>query len=109
MYAIIEEAGGQRKVVQGDEFLTDLIEAGAAEVGKKITFDKVLIVGGADGASAKIGQPYVSGASVSAEITEAVVLGPKLTIQYFQAKKNSRRRTGHRQRFTKVKVTAIKG
>lgn len=109
MYAIIEEAGGQRKVIQGDEFLTDLMDAGAAEVGKKITFDKVLLVGGADGSSAKIGTPYVSGASVAAEVTEAVVMGPKLTIQYFQAKKGSRQRTGHRQRFTKVKVTGIKG
>ena len=108
MYAIIAEGGGQRKVAQGDEFLTDLIDGGTAQVGKSIKFDKVLLVGSAGG-SAKVGKPYVSGASVAAEITEAVVLGEKLTIQYFQAKKGSRRRTGHRQRYTKVKVTGIHG
>jgi large subunit ribosomal protein L21 len=108
MYAIINEGGGQRKVVQGDEILIDLLDAGTAQVGKTITFDQVLVVGGTDGA-AKIGKPYVAGASVAAEIVEAVVLGEKLVVQYFQAKKGSRRRTGHRQRYTKVKVTAIKG
>jgi large subunit ribosomal protein L21 len=109
MYAIITEGGGQRKVAQGDTFLTDLIDGGSAQVGKQITFDKVNLISGADGSSAKIGQPYVAGASVSAEIVEAVVMGPKLFVQYFQAKKGSRRRVGHRQRFTKVKVTSIKG
>ncbi len=108
MYAIIAEGGGQRKVAQGDEFLTDLIEGGSVEVGKQIKFDKVLLVGNAGG-SAKIGKPYVHGASVAAEVTEAVVLGDKLYIQYFQAKKGSRRRTGHRQRYTKVKVISIAG
>ena len=108
MYAIISEGGGQRKVAQGEEFLADLIDGGTAQVGKSIKFDKVLLVGSAGG-GAKFGKPYVTGASVTAEITEAVVLGDKLFIQYFQAKKGSRRRTGHRQRYTKVKVTAITG
>lgn len=107
MYAIIEEGGGQRKVTQGDEFLADLIEGGNVQVGKSVTFDKVLLVGGKDGAGAKIGQPYVSGAKVTGEVVEAVVLGPKLFVQYFQAKKGSRSRVGHRQRFTKIKVTGI--
>lgn len=107
MYAIINEGGGQRKVVQGDEILIDLVDAGTAQVGKAITFKEVLLVGGDGGA--KIGKPFVAGASVTAEITEAVVLGEKLTVQYFQPKKGSRRRTGHRQRYTKVKVTGIKG
>lgn len=105
MYAIIAESGGQRKVTQGEEFLTDLIDAGTAEVGKKYTINEVLLVGGTG--DARIGQPYVSGATVTCEVTEAVVMGPKLFIQYFQAKKGSRRRTGHRQRFTKVKVVSI--
>ncbi|HMN42126.1 MAG TPA: 50S ribosomal protein L21 [Phycisphaerales bacterium] len=108
MYAIINEGGGQRKVVQGDEILCDLMDAGTAQVGKTITFKEVLLVGGADGA-AKIGKPYVAGATVTGEIVEAVVLGEKLAIQYFQAKKGSRRRTGHRQRYTKVKITGIAG
>jgi large subunit ribosomal protein L21 len=107
MYAIINEGGGQRKVVQGDEILIDLVDAGTAQVGKSITFNEVLLVGGEAGA--KIGKPFVAGAAVTAEITAAVVLGEKLTVQYFQPKKGSRRRTGHRQRYTKVKVTGIKG
>lgn len=107
-YAIIEEGGGQRKVAQGDEFLADLRDQGSASVGAKVTFDKVLVIGG-EGQQAKIGRPYVAGAKVQAEVVEAVVLGPKLTVQYFQPKKGSRRRTGHRQRFTRLKITAING
>ena len=109
MYAIINEGGGQRKVTQGEEFLTDLIDGGIAQVGKAVKFDQVLLLGDAGGGGAKVGKPFVPGASVACEITEAVVMGEKLTIQYFQPKKGSRRRTGHRQRYTKVKVTAING
>lgn len=106
MYAIIEESGSQRKVVQGDEILIDLLDGGQSETGKTITFDKVLIVGGD---TARIGAPYVKGATVSAEIVEPVVMGEKLVVQKFRTKKNYRRRTGHRQRYTKVRVTAING
>lgn len=105
MYAIIEESGGQRKVQAGDVILVDLIDAGAATPGKAITFDKVLLVGGSG--EARVGTPYVAGARVQAEVVEGVVQGEKLRIQYFQPKKGSRRRTGHRQRYTRVKVTAI--
>lgn len=109
MYAIIEESGGQRKVQAGDVILIDLIDGGAASPGKAVKFDKVLLVGGKDGGAAKIGAPYVAGAHVSAEVVEGVVQGDKLRIQYFQAKKGSRRRTGHRQRYTRVKINAING
>ncbi len=108
-YAIIEESGGQRKVQSGDVILIDLIDAGAAAPGKQVKFDKVLLVGGGNGAAAKVGAPYVSGANVTAEVVEGVVQGDKLRIQYFQAKKGSRRRTGHRQRYTRVKITGING
>jgi large subunit ribosomal protein L21 len=105
MYAIIEESGSQRRVAQGEVILVDLIDEGAAEAGKKITYDRVLLVGGD---SMKIGAPYVKGATVTAEIVQPVVLGEKLEIQKFRTKKNYRRHTGHRQRYTQVKVTAIK-
>jgi large subunit ribosomal protein L21 len=108
MYAIIEESGSQRKVTQGDEILVDLIDEGQAEAGKKITFGNVLVVGEVGG-TAKIGTPYVAGASVTAEVVEPVVKGEKLHIQHFQAKKAWQKKTGHRQRYTKLKVTAIKG
>jgi large subunit ribosomal protein L21 len=108
MYAIIDESGSQRKVTQGEVILVDLIDEGNAEAGKSITFGNVLVVGDIGG-SAKIGAPFVSGASVTAEIIEPVVKGEKLHIQHFQAKKTWQKKTGHRQRYTKVKVTAIKG
>lgn len=108
MYAIIEESGGQRKVNQGETFLIDLLDEGNAQVGKALTFSKVLVVGDAGG-TAKLGQPYVPGASVSAEVLEPVVKGEKLYIQHFREKKTWQKKTGHRQRFTKVKVTGITG
>lgn len=107
MYAIIEESGGQRKVNQGDEVFIDLYQHGGASVGDKITFDKVLVVG-PEGGNAKIGAPYVSGASVTAEILEPVAKGDKVFIHKFRAKKGFKRKTGHRQRFTRVKITGIK-
>ena len=107
MYAIIEESGSQRKVTQGEEFLVDLLNDGQAAAGSAVSFDKVLVVGDIGG-TAKLGQPYVSGASVAAEVVEPMVMGDKLYIQKFQAKKTWQKKTGHRQRYTKVKVTAIK-
>jgi large subunit ribosomal protein L21 len=108
MYAIIEESGSQRKVTEGETILVDLVDEGNAQAGKSLIFDKVLVVGEADG-SAKLGQPYVAGAKVTAEVLQPVVLGDKLHVQHFQAKKTWQKKTGHRQRYTQVKVTAIAG
>ena len=109
MYAIIEASGGQLKVVEGMELNIDLIDGGGAAAGTAVTFDKVLLVGGADGKATRVGNPYVKGARVSAEVVEGLVKGEKLRIQYFQAKKGSRTRVGHRQKYTAVKVTGITG
>jgi large subunit ribosomal protein L21 len=108
MYAIIEESGSQRKVIQGEEILVDLLEEGLAAAGSPVKFDKVLVVGEVGG-SAKVGQPYVAGATVTGEVVEPLVMGEKLYIQKFQAKKTWQKKTGHRQRYTSVKVTAING
>lgn len=108
MYAIIEESGGQRKVTDGEEILIDLYKAGEAGQGEAITFDKVLVVGEAGG-SAKVGTPYVGGASVTAEVVEPVVKGEKIDIHKYRPKKASRTKTGHRQRYTLVKVTGLQG
>jgi large subunit ribosomal protein L21 len=108
MYAIIDESGSQRKVTEGEVILVDLLDEGQAQAGKKITFGNVLVVGEVGG-SAKVGAPFVSGASVTAEVVEPVVKGDKLHIQHFQAKKTWQKKTGHRQQYTKVKVTGIKG
>ncbi|HZW08341.1 MAG TPA: 50S ribosomal protein L21 [Phycisphaerales bacterium] len=108
MYAIIEESGGQRKVTEGEEILIDLHKGGEAPSGEAITFDKVLVVGDVGG-DAKIGQPYVAGASVSAEVVEPVVVGEKVHIYKFKPKTGYRRKTGHRQRYTRVRITGING
>lgn len=108
MYAIIEESGGQRKVTEGEEILIDLYKGGAAASGEAITFDKVLVVGPVGG-EAKIGRPYVGGASVTAEVVEPTVMGDKLSIYKFKPKTGYRRKTGHRQRYTKVRITGIAG
>lgn len=108
MYAIIEESGGQRKVTEGEEILIDLHNGGQSSQGEAITFDKVLVVGPAGG-DAKIGRPYVEGASVAAEVLEPLVKGDKLSIYKFKPKTGYRRKTGHRQSYTKVRITGIKG
>lgn len=113
MYAIIEESGGQRKVLKGEEILVDLIDEGQAAPGTSVKFDRVLVVGEDGGTvaanTAKFGTPYVSGASVTAEVVEPVVMGEKLHIFKFRPKKGYKRKTGHRQRYTKVRVTEIAG
>jgi large subunit ribosomal protein L21 len=106
MYAIIEDSGAQRKVTEGQTVLVDLLESGAAAVGHTISFTNVLLVG-RDGAAATVGQPYVKGARVTAEVVEPVVMGEKLAIQKFRTKKAFKKRTGHRQRYTSVKITGI--
>ena len=107
-YAIIEESGGQRKVTQDDQILIDLHNSGESAAGDTITIDNVLVVG-EPGGDAKIGTPYVSGASVTLEITEPIVKGEKIFIYKHRPKNTYQRKTGHRQRYTACKVSAIKG
>lgn len=113
MYAIIDESGGQRKVVAGDTILVDLIDGGAAKPGQSVTFDKVLVVGESGGSQAdgkaKFGTPYVKGAKVTGEVVEASVQGDKVHIYKQRPKKNWKKKIGHRQTYTSVKVTAITG
>ena len=107
-YAIIEESGGQRKVTEGEVIYIDLYNSGESKAGDTIEIDKVLVVGTAGG-DAKLGAPYVKGASVTLEVTEPMKKGDKLFIHKFRTKNTYRRKTGHRQRFTIVKVAGIKG
>jgi large subunit ribosomal protein L21 len=103
MYAIIVDGGKQYKVRSGDEVTVDYRDA---EKGSSLTFDRVLAT--SDGTSVRIGTPALAGASVTAEIV-GTVQGPKLVVQKFRKRKNSRRRTGHRQIHTVVKIGAISG
>lgn len=108
MYAIIEESGGQRRVAEGEQVLIDLHEGGESKPGTALTFDRVLVVG-EEGGSARIGRPYVEGAKVTGEIVDPVVKGDKIHIYKIRPKKGYRRKTGHRQQYTGVKITSISG
>ena len=102
MYAIIEDGGRQFKVEVGKELMIDY--RGEAESGTKIEFEKVLAVCSDD--SVTIGCPTVSGAKVVAEIVKETK-GPKLVICKFRRRKNSKRKTGHRQIHTLVRINEI--
>lgn len=105
MYAIIEDSGTQIKVEQGSEIRVALRSLGDEQA--TVKFDKVLLVKPADG-PAKIGQPYVDGATVTADILSEEP-GDKVRIVKFKRRKTYLRRKGHRQPFLKVKVTDIAG
>jgi large subunit ribosomal protein L21 len=102
-YAIIEDRTLQYRVAPGERVRLAFNDTWAADA--DVTFDKVCAVGGG---TARIGTPYVSGASVTAKVIGEVA-GPKLTIQKFRRRKNSRRRTGFRAVFTEVEIQAING
>ena len=101
MYAIFADGGRQYKVEEGQELEVDYRELAK---GDELTFDRVLALGG-DG-NVKLGTPQVEGVSVSAEVL-GVSFGDKLTVQKFRKRKNSRRRTGHRQMHTRVRISKI--
>jgi large subunit ribosomal protein L21 len=101
MYAIIATDGRQYKVEEGQEIQVDLREA---KEGDQVTFDRVLLVSG--GGSVTVGQPTVAGASVTAEVL-GQEMGDKVYIQKIRRRKNYRRRTGHRQMYTRVRIEAI--
>jgi large subunit ribosomal protein L21 len=105
MYAIITDGPRQIKVEKGQVLNLDYRNVPA---GQTITFDRVLAIGGDGADSPKIGQPVVAGASVTAEVL-GPTQGPKLFVQKFRRRKNSRRRTGHRQLHTQVKISQIVG
>ena len=103
MYAIFETGGKQYRVKQGDLVQVEKLPG---EVGAKVVFDRVLLLGGTADAPS-IGRPLVQGAAVEGEIVRQG-RGEKLTIFKFKRRKNYRRKIGHRQAFTELKVTAIR-
>ena len=100
MFAIIKTGGKQYKVSEGDVIKVEKIEA---EAGDKIEFDQVLMVAGDD---VKVGSPVVEGAKVSAEVLDQKK-DKKVVIFKFKAKKNYRKKKGHRQPYTLVKIEKI--
>jgi len=102
MYAVIKTGGKQYRVTADDILEIERLDG---EAGATIEFADVLMVGA--GESVKIGMPLVSGAKVIAEVVEQT-RGPKLIAFKKRRRQNSRRKKGHRQDLTKVRITEIK-
>ena len=102
MYAIIEACGRQYKV---EEKTTVFFEKLDEEEGKKVTFDKVILV--SDDGKVQVGNPYVKGVKVEGKVVSHG-RGKKILVFKYKAKKNERKTRGHRQDYTKVEITSIK-
>ena len=101
MFAVIKTGGKQYTVRKDDVLEVEKLEGGA---GDKIAFAEVLMVGGKG--KPKIGAPLLAGASVSAEVVEQT-RGDKIVVFKKKRRKNYRRKAGHRQQLTRVRITAI--
>ncbi|MBW2522656.1 MAG: 50S ribosomal protein L21 [Deltaproteobacteria bacterium] len=101
MYAVIKTGGKQYRVAEGQMLQVEKLPGNP---GEPVTFDQVLMVGG-DGKT-KVGRPLVSGAKVNAQIV-AQDRDKKIIVFKFRRRKNYRRKTGHRQPYTEVKITGI--
>ena len=102
MYAIMETGGKQYRVQEGDVVFIEKIE-GEAE--SKVCFDKIVLV--ADDIGAKVGAPYVDGATVEATLLKNGK-GKKITVFTYKPKKSEKRKMGHRQPYTQVRIESIK-
>ena len=102
MYAIIESCGKQYKVAEGDVVFFEKLDA---EEGKKVTFDKIILV--SEEGKVQVGNPYVKGVKVEGKVVSHGK-GKKIIVFKMKAKKNYRRKQGHRQPYTKVEITSIK-
>ncbi len=99
MYAIIETGGKQYRVQEGDELDVELLGQEGS-----VLFDKVLFY--TDGSNAKVGVPHVSACKVHAEVL-GLAKGPKVIAFKYKRRKNYRRTVGHRQKYSRVKITKI--
>ncbi|MBF0269298.1 MAG: 50S ribosomal protein L21 [Alphaproteobacteria bacterium] len=98
MFAVVKTGGKQYRVAENDIITVEKL---VGEPGTVLTLDQVLMAGG------KVGRPLLAGASVSAEIVEQT-RGPKLIVFKKRRRKSSRRKNGHRQDLTTIKITGIK-
>jgi large subunit ribosomal protein L21 len=102
MYVIFRAQGKQFKAEEGQTIRLPRMEA---EAGAKVTFDEVLLT--SDGDKIKAGSPTIKGASVTAEVI-GQVKGEKIYVFRFKRRKNVRRKTGHRAKFTDLRITGVK-
>lgn len=103
MFAIVSHGNQQYKVEPNQVLEVDLMDA---EPGDEVKFDRVLAL--SDDNGFRLGTPTVKGVTVTAKVI-GETKGPKIYIQKMRRRKNYRRRTGHRQRFTKVQIAGIAG
>jgi large subunit ribosomal protein L21 len=103
MFAVITDGNRQYRVQEGDTLLVDYRDG--IEEGSPVRFEQVLLANA--GGPSSIGKPSISGALVEAKVVHPEVKGPKLEVGKFRRRKNSRRHTGHRQRYTAVEITSI--
>ena len=101
MYAVIQTGGKQYRVAEGD---TIRVEKLSGDVGSKVEFDEVLMVGGE---KVQVGRPHVGGAKVVAQIV-AQDLAKKVIVFKMKRRKNYRRRRGHRQPYTELRIETVK-
>jgi len=104
MYAIFVDGGRQYKVEPGQRLDIDL--RGDVETGDTVEFSQVLAIGGDEGL--KLGSPAIEGAKVTAKVL-GTEQGDKIYIQKFNRRKHYQRKTGHRQRYTRVEIAEIAG
>jgi large subunit ribosomal protein L21 len=102
MYAIIETGGKQYRVQPGDTIEVERLDG---EPGSTLELDRVLMVGG-DGSAPQVGSPTLPGASVKAEVVDQK-RGEKIIVFRFKSKVRYRRKTGHRQELTRLRITDI--
>ena len=102
MFAIVETGGKQYKVSEGDVIFVEKL---GVEDGAEYTFDKVLAIGGD---TFTVGAPYIEGATVAAKVVKSG-RGKKIYVFKYKAKKNEKKKIGHRQDYTKVEITKIVG
>lgn len=103
MYAVIKTGGKQYRVATDDVITIEKLDG---DNGSTIEFTEVLLIGG--NGSTKVGAPLISGAKGVAELVEQA-RGPKLIAFKKRRRKNSRRKKGHRQDLTKIRITSIIG
>lgn len=101
-YAVVETGGKQYKVSEDDVIKVEKLDV---EAGGLVDLEKVLLIGGEE---VKIGAPYVEGAKVTAEVVKNGK-AKKIIVFKYKAKKNYRRKQGHRQPYTELKITSILG
>ena len=101
MYAVIETGGKQYRVTEGDVINVEKLDA---EAGKTVTIKEVLVV--EKEGEIVVGAPYVTGASVKAEVLENGK-GKKVIIYKYKAKKDSKKKQGHRQPYTQLQIKSI--